>query len=46
MPENVFAEMNVTEYIDLSQETGGLVLNHFKDQESARVWLREALARV
>lgn len=46
MPENVFAEMNVNEYIDLSHEAGGLTLNHFKDQESARAWLREALARV
>jgi hypothetical protein len=40
MPESVFAEMNINEYIDLSKEADRLVLNHFKDQESAKAWLR------
>lgn len=45
MPESIFAELNITEYTQLSnEENGGLTTSCFKDTESAKGWLKEVLA--
>ena len=41
--ENAFAELTADDYTEQSQAEGKIIVNHFKDMESSKAWLREVL---
>ncbi|UII29614.1 hypothetical protein LVD17_15040 [Fulvivirga ulvae] len=43
--ENALAEMTADDYTEQTQEAGELTVNHFKDMDAAKTWLREVLLR-
>lgn len=43
LPECGVADLNVIDYSELTTESATIIVQHFKDMESAKSWLREVI---